>query len=330
VFDFKGRLIGVGSSAAGHRRFNRFGVIDQLHANMEFLKTPGNKRGTFDKGPGGKAGYDHKFTNEDVEKLQTLLQTRLQQQHQQTSLFVKKRITGENSASITANDLVNFFYLDGLAVADGRKFSYGLDDPELLKPLVKAVKSSEARLAMQVGGSPAGFALRVGKTQLVTADEKLGDANAKPVTLKLPDGSNIDAKIARRDAATGLAILEIPAETKSPILDLTKSKDNLASGDLLVAVDVDSVLGLGNAMDQARPIGAPDSEGPVGEDMPLNKRRGNFPMVVTHSLPLYATDTGTPVHTLDGTFAGIHLARATRTYGVLIQPKELREFLENK
>jgi S1-C subfamily serine protease len=326
VFDLNGKLIGVASSAAGHRRFNRFGVIDQLHANMEFLKTPGNKRGEFDKGPGGKAGYEHKFTDADIARLQELLQTRLRDQHQQTARFVRQRMTGEAAASINSSDLVNFHYLDGIAAAEGREISYGLDDPELLKPLVPVVKDAAARLPLKRDGKPAGFALRVRKDRMITADSLLGEGGE--LTVELPGKKIIPVQVIKRDDAADLAVLGIAADAESAILDPANGVASCTAGDLLVAVDAEGIMGIGNAMDVARAMGKPDSEGPIGEDMPLGKRRGNFPPVVAHSLPLYATDSGTPVFTIGGRFAGMHLERATRTYGVLVLPAQIEAALE--
>ncbi len=325
LFDLDGQLIGVASSAAGQKMFNRFIAIDQLRANLKQLKTPGSKQGDFDKGPGGIGEFAHKFGNDDYPKLQKELTRRIKGGHQETDRFVKAKISPEGELKITQQELIDLMMIDSVSIVKDRPVSYGLDDPELIKQLPE-LKTSEITFPIFVGGNQVGFGVRISKDALLVKSSLIPEGHEK-VLIGGKDGTRTESQLGKRIPDWDLAVVKIAPETPGSTLDLNQINENPVAGDLLIAIDQFGHKVLGNATDTIRPVTKERSKGPIGEKIEVSKHRSPYPNVIRHAVPLYAADTILPVYNLNGRLVGLHIARFSRTMGLLIPAAELKKII---
>ena len=323
LFNLKGELIGINSSAASHINFNIFSAIEQFHQDRDRLEKS-EKWGDPKKAPTSGDIFQAKFSKEVIAKVQAELLRRAQSHHYQTTDFVRKFVNDKGEAKIDANAMINFMAKDSIAIAQGQQVSMGLDDPAIVKHL-KQKPTGFIPFHISNGSKTLSKATAIDSEYLVAKASLLATCE-KPM-LVLKSGNQELLKVSE-DKSLDLVLLKISTPSKIPSVTFPRNTIPVSPGQALRAPDRFGSPLWNVATDTRRAVSKKRSTGPMKDKDMISKHRAPYPEAIRHSLPLYAADAGSPVFDLKGNFVGIHIARFSRTMGLIIPHEKVKDFFE--
>lgn len=339
VFSLDGKLIAIASTAGSIPRLNRFMAIDRLADDRERMQS-GERFGDFEMGPGGKKWSQVSVPANKLSAVTALFQKRVQQRDRYILEFIRREAKG-GKLEMNPSTLAGVMVPEVFALAEGDSVSDGLEDPRLLAAL--PFPEQDKLLApprLFSGNAPlSAVATRVKDRWFITkASEVTGDEGEglPDLAVQVAPGKGVRLVLMKVFEEHDLAVLKLPdpaatTEFDGPSVEFASTLPPLLQGSGLMAIDPHGQRTWGIACDEARPVPKRISKGPVDE-FRISEKRAGFPSAISHNLPLFAADVGTPVYDFEGRFAGIHLARHSRTLG-LILPADviqgcLREVIE--
>jgi len=328
LFDVTGKLIGIDSSAAGNRRFNRFATVARLNEDMAGMLA-GKRIGAIENGPSGVDALHIDVEPRVVTNLITEFQARLLSNHRPTVEFIRKLAAGSGELTLDEAAVVHFMVPEVYAETDRVPYCMGLADPKLVDQLPKLPYERPVPLAVFADGRQATYAVRISKRYLAAKMSKIPKA-ATNILLRVGD-HGIPLSRRAENSGNDLVLLKIiPAKLniKTPLLKLTDAASDIEAGDGLIAVDDDGLRIWGVASDSVRSVEKRITIGPLDDDKELiSEYRAPFAAVIAHDLRLYDQDTGIPVFDFKGNCIGIHHARLSRTLGLILPVEVLREII---
>ncbi len=351
LFDLKGRLVGIGSTAHEDIRLNRFVWVGQYSAHREkFLK--GGKSGDPAKGPESENGTSFVVTPEITTDLTKELAELLQAQHRPTIRFAMEK-SKNGKLEIDPEELAGLFLVDFLALSKKQPRSRGIDDPAVIKQLPKLPADAislayvliddmdQAKAQTKTKTNANADAKAKGKTEATTAAKKVlampvdehhflakaSEISTKP-NPKLPvqiahDKKRLPASILGRDEARDLLLIKTAKPHGLAPYPLTPPAKNTAQGDLLHTRDPMGLTLWGLAAHESCDVMKKTSRGPMLDKTKASERRAEFRSVITHTLQLDAADAGTPIFDEQNNLVGMHIARYSRTLGLIMPTAEL-------
>jgi S1-C subfamily serine protease len=328
LFSTDGRLIGIDSSAAGIRRFNRFATVERLNADMDKL-VAGERMGSLEDGPTGSMALQISMENSVITNLINEFKSRVQSSHRPTIEFVTKLAGESGQLNLDPNTIINFMVPDVYAEKAGVPYGMGLADPKLIAQLPALPVKRPTPLPVFVNGQFATYAVRINEHYFVA---KMSKITASSTNIVLQIGKH-EIPLLRRaeNKENDVVLLEITTSNikiNTPGLQLTDAGLDIKAGDGLIAVDANGLIVWGAASDSIRSVKERITIGPLNDEEELiSKRRANFPAVIAHGLRLYDQDTGVPVFDFKGNCIGIHHARLSRTIGLILPVDVLHEII---
>jgi len=321
LFDTKGRLIGIDSSAGTDPGYNQFAVIERYHAGRERLRK-GGRWGDRSKGPAFEGELEFSLDEKTISSLGEEMQRRLMSGHLPTTRFVEAMDNDGNEVEITPRELARLMSVEAVALAHGAQPHIGLDDPLLLGRLPAKTGQAAPPIEVRRGGELVCMATPVGPRTLVS---KLSEVEGgRRLMAHFAERSSV-VRIAGTDRGWDLAFLKAEDEPDWKAVKWPDPPPAIIAGDLLVALDSSGNLLWNVATDRGRPVSKKRSVGPLRDEKLISERRAPYPIAIRHALPLYAMDAGTPVYDEEGAFVGMHAARFSRTLGLIIPADVLRE-----
>lgn len=336
VFSMDGKLIAIASTAGSIPRLNRFMAIDRLNDDRERMLN-GERFGDFDEGPGGKKWSQVSMPANKLSAVTALFQERIQQRDRYILEFIRKEAK-EGKLEMNPSTLAGVMVPEVFALAAGDRVSDGLEDPRLLAALPfsdDGLQPPPLRLFSGKGPVSA-VATRVTDQRLITkASEVINEeGEAFPdLAILIAAGKGIRVTLEKVFEEHDLAVLKFsePAaaqQFQSESIDLASSSSTVLQGSGLMAIDGHGLRTWGIACDEVRPVPKRISKGPVDE-FRISEKRAGFPSAISHNLPLFANDVGTPVYDFEGRFAGIHIARHSRTLGLILPARVIQDCIRD-
>lgn len=320
-FSLDGRLAAIGSVASTHPGFNRFSPVAHfLRDRARYLA--GERWGDAKFGPEADAGVDFKVSPKATARLQAWMGDLAAGGHRLTMQFVNAHQV-DGRLQIDAETLAQLYLVETVALARGQPIGRGLDDPKIVRRLPKFPAQAAAALRLVADGKPATYALPVAPRRYLA---KASEVDGSSLMIR-HHGTNLPVRALAYDKGDDLVLLASDIDLGLAVANLSGDKP-LAAGDLLMTRDADGLLAWGIAADAPRPITNAGDRGPLSDTNSISRVRTGFSKAVTHSMPLQAGDAGLPIYGEDGRLAGIHIARLSRTLGVLLPVDVLREKLE--
>ncbi len=331
LFNLDGELVGINSSAAEHIGFNIFGTIDQFYKDAEKLSQK-EILGDAKNAPMNGSYLRADFSQEILVEVQAEIMRRAKMNHYKTVDFIRKHINEEGRSVLDANDLVNLSAVDSIALANGQEVVLGLDDPSIIKLLpkqkplhfytykIKGVNKTNSESTGEQQPSREIKAVALEENLLLVKASIFSQLDSTYLMLNDKRLSISEQNVVRKSKHLDLILLKIEGLNAPETIQFSKS--TVITGQALMAPDRYSRPVWNIATDRSREVRINRSIGPIENKQLISKRRSPYPLSIRHALPLFAADAGTPVFDLKGNFIGIHIARFSRTLG-LILPEEL-------
>lgn len=320
LFNLKGELIGINSSAAGLVGMNIYPAIDQFYLDKQRLEK-GEIWGNKELSPIEANNYKLSATQEVLESIQAELTRRLQLNYPPSLEFIQQHIGEGNQANITAQDLINHMQRDSIMLGLGQPLSIGMDDPHLTKQLPDLPTEHTAPLNIMSGDEKIALALALDNKHLIVKLSLL--AEKEHLTLSHRE-KNTAVRIVAKDEARDLALLKLKQAAELPLIQWPEENPMPAVGDFILAANAKGWKLWGNISTASMPIEKNTAVGPIDDKGLISKHRSPFPYVYICSIPLYAADAGTPVFDKDNNLIGIYIARYTRTMGLILPTSQLK------
>ncbi|SHJ60452.1 Trypsin-like peptidase domain-containing protein [Rubritalea squalenifaciens DSM 18772] len=326
LFNLKGELIGINSSAAGIIGMNIYPSIDQYYLDAERFKK-GERFGNPDIAPTKAENYTISATEDVLALVQKELQRRLQLNYPPTLDFIRQHIKKDNTVNITPQQLIQHMQRDAIMLSRKQPISLGMDDPALTKqlPALPDEHNKPVRIFNSEDNSAA-LALALDDRHLLA---KLSLVENKE-GLSLGKGEKSTAvSIVSRDEKRDLALLQLAEAKKLPTIQWPQDDSKTETGDFIYAINAKGWKLWGNLSNTTRKNKNQASIGPLdAKDTLISKHRSPYPVSYICSIPLFAEDAGTPVFNQDGQLIGIYIARYTRTMGLLLPASEVKKSVE--
>lgn len=320
LFSMDGKLIGLDSSAATLLDFNLFPAIDQYYLDQARLLS-GERWGSDELAPDGKLFKEISIAPEAMPFIQAEFIKRVRESYPPSIELVKRCVDEKGEAKIDEQDIVNHMLTACIAIARNQPVSLGLDDPALIRHLPPLPESTRP-LVLFTNDLPAVKGLALDGKYVITKASCI--SSAQSITLN-HNGKPIPLSLTATNAAWDLALLELESEQSLPVIQWPETDHPPQAGDLLYAQGPDGLPVWNVATDQPRGVSKERSIGPVPDPSIISKHRAPYPLAIRHALPLDAKDAGTPVFDQEGTFVGMHIARYSRTLGLIIPAAQLKE-----
>jgi len=341
LFNLNGELVGINSSAAGHIGFNIFGTIDQYYRdlkkliNKEILGDPKN-------GPMNGSYLKATFNNQIITDIKKEIFRRLELKHYKTIDFIKRHTNDKGEAILNGNDLVNLSAVDSISMANGQKTSMGLDDPALIDLLPKnkvthfftwtieglKKQNDKEKKAKKDQTTSSLKAIALGENLLLVKASLFNQLDSPYLVTKKKKINISNKNVVKRSKELDLMLLKIDGFKTKETLQFSKQVAAVAAGNILMAPDYLSRPIWNIATDKSRIVAKKRSIGPMKDKLMISKHRSPYPLAIRHALPLFAADAGTPVFDLKGDFVGIHIARFSRTMGLILPQELVHEFYQ--
>ncbi len=321
LFSLDGKLIGLDSSAANLLGFNIFPAIDQWHLDKPRLYK-GDRWGDIEKAPDGGMFLNVSVSPESWPAVQAEFMRRLQIEYPPTVDLILEIIDEQGKVEIGQSKIVNHMARDAIAISRNQPICLGLDDPQLVKNLPQLPAESIRPLALHADNQPAGYGIAIDAHHLITKASHLDDSKA--ISLYLNE-KNLPLKRVATNEHWDLAIFKLADPQPLVTVPWPESTPPVEAGDLLMAHDHRSRMLWNVAMDEARVVAKKRSTGPLPDKSIISRHRAPYPLAIRHALPLYANDAGKPVFNENGQFIGMHIARFSRTIGLIIPLDQLKE-----
>jgi len=325
LFSLEGKLVGIDSSAGSIPGFNRFPAIERFVESRDRLEK-GEQWGDFENGPGNNSHSELGIRPDVIEQLTQLLGKRFKERHRPTVRFVLSKTNEKGEAEIDSGTLVNFLAEPALSLSAGSEIGYGLDDPNLVAMLPNIPDTAAGALALMAGKEKVGQAVHIAPGEFLTKASSLPDEKAG---LQIRAGKKaVEVKVMAEDEDYDLALLRTNDQVNLPQVVFPNTMPEIVAATPLIGRDGQGLVVWNIATDQARPVTKKRSIGPLNDKTLISKHRAPYPLAIRHALPLYAEDAVTPVYDLQGHFIGIHIARLSRTMGLIIPADVLEKRLE--
>ncbi|MGJ8657586.1 MAG: serine protease [Akkermansiaceae bacterium] len=334
VFNLAGELVGINSSAAKQMDFNVFGTIDQFHLYRDAL-IRSEVSGDAKRSPLSGVLFSADFTPGKVKLIQEELIRRLQVKHAATMDFFERNSNEKGQVKLDVKSLVSFVAKDSIALAQGLDVEMGLDDPALvgLLPLEEkpahfySLLVDDAEVKKDKGKKKSVTVRAVAvKQDLLLTKASVVDRMTSP-QLRIPNFSFSLSEV-KRSEELDLVLLKLEKPLDMPVVEFPRGKDlEVVAGQLLIAPDGKERPVWNIATDGRRAVREKRHVGPMMDGSLISGRRAPFPLAISHALPLYAGDAGTPVFDERGEFVGVHIARFSRTFGLIIPHEVIEEFV---
>ncbi len=329
LFSLDGKLIGINSSAANIVGFNFFPAIDQYYLDRKRLLNK-ERWGDIADRPDSAKRLKLKVTKEMLSKVQTELMRRTKLGYTPALDFILQRRQPDGTVKLNPRELVQFMTREAISYGLGQPVSLGLDDPALVKQLKLLSKEHTRALPIYDDKKRLCFGLALNKQHVITKASLLKGHTALSIRF---GGKTIPVTILTADKKWDLAIVRLKNKLPLPVIMWPSEPVEIEAGDLLVAPDFKGRSLWGNATDERRVVSETRSAGPIDKSL-ISKHRGPYPMVIRHSIPLFAANAGSPVFDENGAFVGMHIARFSRTMALVIPSEELhtisKSMLEKK
>jgi len=322
LFSMDGKLIGIDSSAASILGFNIFPAIDQYYLDRSRLLKK-ERWGNIELAP-DKPNFTKATLNKEIlAEIQKELMHRLEIQYPPTVDFIMSLKNTNGEVELDQQAMVDHMPRDVIAIARKQPLSLGLDDPEITRQLLPLPNNAVRPVPLYHEDKRFGNGIAIDPHHILTKASLL--TGNKPITIQ-SNKKSYSLKRVAKDETWDLALLEVDESIKLPAIHWPESKvKSVQAGDLLKAIDFRQRMIWNVATDQARAVTKKRSIGPLKDKSIISKHRAPYPLAIRHALTLTATDAGTPVFNQDGEFIGMHIARFSRTMGLIIPAKQLRE-----
>jgi len=321
MFNMKGELVAISSSAAGIIGFNRFASTEQYKLDKKKLLA-GEKWGDPDKGPVSSTNAKMSFTGDLIKKVEAEMMKRFKAKHIPTVDFIMSMTNNNGEVKVDANKMVNFMAKDALAIANNLETSMGLQDPALTKHLPKIPKAP-GKLRIVAEGKATGYGIAVDEKHIALKWSTVKELKDK-VGLRSDNGV-LPLSFVACSEEWDLALYKLDKKVKLPAIQWDNIANPAKAGQGLVAPDHKNRALWGVATDERRVVSKARSLGPLRDKGVISKHRAPYPQAIRHSLPLWAKDSGTAVFDFEGQFIGMHIARFSRTMGLIIPAQDLKE-----
>jgi hypothetical protein len=330
LFDIDGRLIGF-CTTAGPIGVNRYTSIDSFHKGFEKLKK-GEIWG--DPEDAGLGTEPRKIDNPTKKLIVAEFQKRAKDKYRPVmdAVLAKAVKSGEKNVNLSFGQILKIIGMDAPMIMDGRKITYGIDAPELIKKLKKLPPESVLPLPVLVDKKCITFGIPVtGKHILVKHSEI---KKYKKLKVMLKNKKIVPVTVSGIDNKWDLAIIEVGDDQGLTPVIWPQIIVNIKAGTGLMAPDIMGRMSWGVASDKRRPLKKAGRAGPMLNKSRVSGYRAPYPSMISHNLPLYAKHAGVPVYTLHGELVGVHMGRICRTLGLIVDIHDVRksvtEMLKNK
>lgn len=320
LFSLDGKLIGVDSSAANDIGLNLFAAIDQFHLDRKKL-TSTKRWGDASKGPENPKNLTPPFDKTSLQQVQQEFSRRMKDKHPPVIDFVMRRVTPDGKVELTQQNIIDAMRIPSIVLGLKQPLSYGMHDPALVRMLPPLPKKHTQPLRILTEDNQTLYGIALDTQHVVIKASLLGEKQNAHIIMA---GKKYPVTQVATDKQWDLAILKSAAKLKHPTVKWPDSLSKVSAGDLLYAPDPKGRPLWGNATDAPRAVTKKRSIGPIAKSL-ISTHRAPYPLAIRHSIPLFAKHAGTPVFDQHGNLAGIHIARFSRTMGLIIPTQKLRE-----
>lgn len=323
LFSMQGELIGINSSAAKQLGINIYPAIDQFHADRKRLLA-GERWGDVSLAPDGAESRSTKMTPEALNAIQQELMRRYQLKYPPTVDWMHSLVTAQGEVKITPQTMIKHMTREAIALSKNQPISFGLDAPEIVAQLPQLTQQAPAAIAMKVDGKRVAYGIALDSSHLLTKASVFDPGQV--VTARVAT-TTAELECVARNPEWDLAIWAVKGDgsVKLPALVWPKAPPEVQPGDLLISRDAKGRPLWNVATDQSREVRKKRSIGPIEDPSIISKHRAPYPTAVRHALPLTAKDVGAPVFNQSGQWVGIHIARFSRTMGMMIPVDILKQ-----
>ncbi len=321
VFSMDGKLIALASSAANVLGFNLLPAIDQYHMDKERL-IKGERWGDDNKAPDNPEFIQVELDENTLAMIQEEFMNRIQLNYPPTVEFIQSLVNTNGEVKLDQQSIVDHMSRDSISIARKQPICLGLDDNLLNQQLTPIPTNAPHAIPLYSDKTQIGYGLIYDDKHLVT---KAGIITNNTELCLISGKQSISVDLVATNTTWDLALLEVTAtNTLNPSKWLPSSKP-VRAGDLLKANKNGRCLIWNVATDEARIVSKKRTIGPLRNKSLISKYRAPYPIAIRHALNLYAKDVGTPIFDKNSNFIGMHIARLTRTMGLIIPAKQLEE-----
>lgn len=321
LFSIDGQLIAIDSSASSHLGLNLFPAIDQYHLDQKRLLNK-ERWGEPAKGAVATFAQQSSLDTPSMKRLQHEFMRRMKIKYPSTIDFVAQRADASGKLNISQQDIVQHMTTEALAISRKQAFGLGLGDPVFTRKLPEFPRHAISQVTLYGNKKPLCAGIALDGNHLLTKASEVDKTDSLSVAI---DGKLAPAKVLATDPRWDLALVRLQDGAPLKPISWPKNIEDLEAGDLLLARDLNGSVRWNVAADSRRPLRKNRSMGPVRDRSLISRHRAPYPMVVRHALPLFAKDAGVPVFNQEGDLVGMHIARFSRTLGLLIPANALRE-----
>ena len=316
LFDLSGRLLGL-TSTAGDINTNRFSSIEVFHRLAPQLragKTIG-KAPPRSKEPGKHISINKKT----LELGRKELMKRIADKHHPTLIAIRRQSGKNHKISITNNLVAQTMGADIMTLQKTGEISYGMDDPALLTKLPPLPKDAAKRLLLVSGNKKLGYGLPISKNEILTKWSHLPTPKEGTTGIQVRQNQqNIPVKVIAKDTQLDLVILQCnPKSAFNPIRQ-PQNPSPITAGTVIMARDQYLIKNWGIACSSAGPIQKERYPGAMMHVSKISQHTGPYKSVIRHTLPIFDKDACAPIFNLKGELVAIHIARASRAYGLAL------------
>ena len=321
VFSMDGKLIAMASSAANVMGFNILPAIDQYHLDKKRLLNS-ERWGDIENAPDRKAFVDVDINDAVQVAVKKEFRRRVADQYPPTMDFIQTLVNTNGEVALTFQAIIDHMPRETIAIAKNQPVGFGLDDNLLNQKLLPLPPDSPHAPSLYDGDQHIGYALIFDSSNLVTKLSLL--TNNSNLSIR-NGGRRIKLKQVASDAEWDLALLRVTEDHRIVASKWIPANRPVQAGDLLKAKTRSGNLVWNVATDKARAVTKKRSIGPLMDKSIISTHRSPYPLAIRHALPLYAKEAGIPIFNQDGQIVGMHIARFSRTMGLMIPIKELIE-----
>ncbi len=322
LFDLSGKLIGL-TSTAGDLNINRYASMEMFHKLSERLRA-GEEIGEAperSKEPGKYTVLEKKT----LKLVREEFMKRLDDKHHPTLAIVRAKAGGTGKVKLDQASITKIVGGDASTLQKTGAIAYGMDDPALLAKLPSIPDRAVKRLPVMAGLQRVGYGVPISANELLVKWSLVAEAGE----LVIRYGKNeLAAVVSAKDEKWDLAILKCEGDPSFNAIIWPEKPPEVSAGTLLLARDEYWVTSWGAACDSARPIRKERFAGAMMQPEKISVHCGPYDDVIRHSLPLFAADACAPVFNFDGELVGIHIARNSRSTGLVISMDTLRNVVD--
>jgi len=319
LFSLDGKLIGIDSSAANILGFNFFPPIDQWHLDQDRLMK-GERWGDSKKAPDGATLSNPVINEEAMPAIQQEFARRVQAQYPPSLDLIQFRIKN-GTVEIDMDTIINHMAPTAIALSRNQAISLGLDDPDIVQQLPPLPKKSEA-LSLYANEQKIAYGLAIDMQHIITKSSRIPTNTTVSIQF---GGETLPLTLVTKNPEWDLAIFKLPKTLPLPTLRWPEEMTPIKAGDLLMAHGLLDLPIWNIATDEAREVSKKRSLGPLLDKSVISEHRAPYPLAIRHALTLYASDAGKPVFNESGEFVGMHIARFSRTMGLLVPAEQLKQ-----